>query len=62
MSFFVDTKEVFIYDVSGRLIKHMTDTGNQTSFEISTETFSSGTYFIKFVGLQNEVIKKMIKR
>jgi len=54
-------KQITIYDISGRLIKELAVIGPKTKTTISTQEFSSGTYFVKIKSETGDVVKKIIK-
>ena len=54
-------KQITIYDIFGRLIKELAVIGTKTKTTISTQEFSSGTYFVKIKSETGDVVKKIIK-
>ncbi|RED46683.1 putative repeat protein (TIGR01451 family)/predicted secreted protein (Por secretion system target) [Winogradskyella eximia] len=54
-------KQITICDISGRLIKELAVIGTKTKTTISTQEFSSGTYFVKIKSETGDVVKKIIK-
>ena len=54
-------KQIAIYDISGRRIKEIAFTGSKTDVNISTESLTSGTYFVKIKTIQGETVRKIIK-
>ena len=54
-------KQIFIYDISGRLINELAIIGTKTEITMSTEALSIGTYFVKIKTETGETVKKVIK-
>ncbi|MEY8849995.1 T9SS type A sorting domain-containing protein [Psychroserpens sp. XS_ASV72] len=54
-------KHVCIYDLSGRIVQEISVLGSKSNLEITTEPFSSGTYFIKVRTIKGETVRKFIK-
>ncbi|MFK7781906.1 leucine-rich repeat domain-containing protein [Psychroserpens sp.] len=54
-------KHISIYDISGRQIKEIAVIGLKMNLDISTETLSAGTYFVKIKTETSETIRKIIK-
>ena len=54
-------KQISIYDISGRQIKDIAVIGLKMNLDISTETLSAGTYFVKIKTINGALVKKFIK-
>lgn len=54
-------QHITIYDISGRSIKEIAVIGVKTELTTSTETLSTGTYFVKIKTTNGETVKKVIK-
>ncbi|WP_431133640.1 DUF7619 domain-containing protein [Psychroserpens mesophilus] len=54
-------KQIGLYDISGRQIQDIAVIGLKTNIDISTETLSTGTYFMKIKTETSTLVKKFIK-
>ncbi|HEV8084480.1 MAG TPA: T9SS type A sorting domain-containing protein [Chitinophagaceae bacterium] len=52
--------EVFITDVSGKVVQHFKAGGNKVDFNLSSE--AAGTYFMKINDAGNIIMKKVVKQ